>query len=143
MTLQSLNAAPGLELGASHPPREIGTPVFREFYGRNGLQFGAADIFCIDPVDLPLPVRLAELLFVFLFGVRDTRGTNPICEYLIVLPPSPAATADAESVFRQHLAEVIRTRRGSALSPQETDILGRRIRVQHAEDLEIGTAINI
>jgi hypothetical protein len=117
--------------------------VFRELYSRNGFQFGAADIFCIDAIDLPLPARLAELLSIFLLGVRDTQGVDPIRDYLIVLPAAAATTADVESTFREHLAERIRVWRGNALAPQGTEILGRRIRVQHAADLYIDTAINI
>lgn len=101
MTLQSANAISG-----SDSPQETAGRIFREFYTQNAFQFAAADIFCIDSVELP--VRLAELVIIFLFGVRDEEGANPICEYLIVLPPTPAPHAEVEGAIRQHIADGVK-----------------------------------
>src|ERR1700733_15150715 len=91
-------------VAGSEPPIEVARRFFREFYSCNPLQFGAADILCIDAIDLH--DRLAELLIPLLFGARDDLGRNPISAYLIILPPSPNVSSD-ELAFRQRLADVI------------------------------------
>ena len=141
MTLDNPTGETNLTVSASDPPEEVVRRFFREFYSRNAFQFAAADIFCLDAIDLHL--RLAELLVIFLFGVRDAQGTNPIREYVIVLPPTPTASADDEIAFREYLADLIRTRRGSPLSAEEAEILGRQIRVQRSADLDIRSVISL
>jgi hypothetical protein len=132
---------PNLAVGSSDPQQEVARQFFHEFYSRNPLQFAAADILCIDAIDLR--DRLAELLIPLLFGALDAHGTSPISEYVIVLSPTSNSSADDELAFRQRLADVIEARRGHPLGANEAEILTRRIRVQRSADLEIHSVISL
>lgn len=113
--------------------------AFADFYTRNGICFGEADIFCIGAIKLDK--RLADLLLVLLLG-KDEREVSLVRKVVVILPPTPVSGVHEKDI-QDRLEEAILRERGDPVTQEEVAVLKRRIQVVHTANLETSTAIAV
>ncbi|OPY99223.1 hypothetical protein A5906_26195 [Bradyrhizobium sacchari] len=113
---------------------------FHEWYGKNGLAWGAGDMFVVAGGNPS--TRIAEILAILASSYTED-GQPVFSEIIVVQPPGSAGPEERKSALFHHLGEAVVRSRGTALETAELDVLSRRINIAVSPDLQVASVCSI
>jgi hypothetical protein len=113
---------------------------FPAFYRRNGMQWGAGDMFVVGPYRVL--ERFAELITVLAAG-QDEDGAPAVSNILLVRPPGIGNEAEFDEVLREEIRRTFLRWRGTALDESEERALARRLNVTTTGDMQVSSVLSV
>ena len=113
---------------------------FSAFYQRNGMQWGAGDMFVVGPYR-PLE-RFAELITVLAVGQNED-GAPAVRNIILVHPPGTDNEADFEEALREEIRGTFVRWRGTVLDESEERALAKRLQVTAARDMQVSSVLSV
>lgn len=132
-------AAMMLKAPAKDMPEGSGVD-FPAFYQRNGMQWGAGDMFVVGPYRSL--ERFAELITVLVVG-QDEDGAPAVRNIILVHPPGTDNGADFEEALREEIRRTFVRWRGTALDESEERALAKRLQVTTTLDMQVSSILSM
>jgi hypothetical protein len=113
---------------------------FHAWYEKNGLSWGAGDMFVAEGGDPSL--RIAEVVAI-LAAAAHPSGALVFSEIIVVQPPGSATADGRKQILFRHLDDAVVRFRGRSLEAAELASLSNRVRIAVSPDLQIASVFSI
>lgn len=124
------------------PPAEPGEQgeSLLDFFRRNGVSWGAADLFMIGPQGAAR--RIADLIAILL-AMHGESGTPTFRSICIAMPPSDTEAVDLLEKVKEAFIEAVRHLRGTPATEAEVAGAFKRVRSDRSESLDVAALADL